>query len=188
MRKRISYYAELEADYSRPGPVSREVGDRLIKQAETILAKKERHLPAIDQDYTVSKIEQENRDWWPTRCEALRRGRGDILGGECHDDFVYLCQDGPFFGLQQKQARELHWWALIAQPGASLVWPIVMFSGEVVYFEWKCLDDATNESIAKGSVTLLRRGHRGGCHVKTEQLTFYRDVFASEELIRLVTT
>jgi hypothetical protein len=69
-----------------------------------------------------------------------------------------------------------------------LVWPIVMFSGEVVYFEWKCLDDATNESIAKGNVTLIRRGHRGGCSVKTEQLTFYRDVFAPEELIRLVTT
>ena len=51
-----------------------------------------------------------------------------------------------------------------------MAWPIVMFSGEVVYFEWKCVDDATNETIAKGNVTYLRRGHRGGCHLKTEQL------------------
>ncbi len=178
MRKRISYYAELEADYSLPGLVSQQAGDRLIKRAEEILASKERDLPAIDQGYPLSTIERENREWWPTRCEALRRGRGDILGGECHENFVYLCQDGPFFGLKRKQPRELHWWALIRQPGATMVWPIVMFSGEVIYFEWTCLDDATNEIIAKGNVTLLRRGHRGGCHVKTEQLTFFRDVCA----------
>jgi hypothetical protein len=188
MRKRTNYYAGLEADYSRPGLVSREVGDRLIKKAEAIIAAKERTLPAIDASYPASKIEQENREWWPTHCEALRRGRGDILTGEYRDDLVYLCQDGPYHGLKEQQQRELHWWALIAQPGVTMVWPIVMFSGEVVYFEWKCLDDATNESIAKGNVTWIRRGHRGGCYLKTEQLTFYRDVFAPEELTRLIKT
>jgi hypothetical protein len=188
MRKRTNYYANLEADYSRPGLVSRELGDRLIRKAEAIIAMKERALPAIDAGYPLSKIEQENREWWPTHCEALRRGRGDILTGEYRDDLVYLCQDGPFRGLKEQQQRELHWWALIAQPGVTMVWPIVMFSGEVVFFEWKCLDDATNESIAKGNVTWVRRGHRGGCYLKTEQLTFYRDVFAPEELTRLIKT
>lgn len=69
-----------------------------------------------------------------------------------------------------------------------MVWPIVMFQSEIVYFEWKCLDDETTETLAKGNVTYLRRGHRGGCYLKTEQLTFYRDVFASEELMKLITT
>jgi hypothetical protein len=51
-----------------------------------------------------------------------------------------------------------------------------------------CLDNETNEIIAKGSVAWLRRGHRGGCYLKGEQLTFYRDVFAPDELLKLITT
>ena len=50
------------------------------------------------------------------------------------------------------------------------------------------MDDATNETIAKGNVTWVRRGHRGACYLKTEQLTFYRDVFAAEDLLRLIKT
>jgi hypothetical protein len=69
-----------------------------------------------------------------------------------------------------------------------MTWPIVMFHGEFVWFEWACLDRTTFETIAKGSVAWVRRGHRGGCYFKGEQLTFYRDVFAPEELLRLVTT
>jgi hypothetical protein len=188
MKKRANYYANLEADYSRPGLVTKEVGDRLIKKAEAMIAQKEKKLPPVDAAYSLAKIEQENRDWWPTHCEALRRGRGDILTAEYVEDLVYLCQDGPYRGLKEQQERELHWWALIAQPGVTMVWPIVMFSGEVVFFEWKCQDDATNETTAKGNVTYLRRGHRGGCYRKTEQLTFYRDVFAPEELVKLIKT
>jgi hypothetical protein len=33
----------------------------------------------------------------------------------------------------------------------------------------------------------LRRGHRGGIFLKTEQLTFYRDVSASDMLLKLLT-
>ena len=53
-----------------------------------------------------------------------------------------------------------------------------MFSGEVVYFEWICTDKNTHEMTAKGNVTWIRRGHRGACYLKTEQLTFFRDVTA----------
>lgn len=188
MKKRVNYYKDLSADYSRPGLVSKEMQEKLIKQAEEMIAKKEKTLPAIGPDYTLATIEQENKDWWPTHCEALRRGRGDILTGEYRDDLVYLCQDGPYFGLEEQKARELHWWALIAQPGVTMCWPIVQISGEHVFFEWKCEDDATNETIAKGTVTFVRRGHRGACYLKTEQLTFVRDVFAPEELVKLIKT
>ena len=188
LNKRINYYKELSADYSRPGLVSSYVAKKLIEDAERFVAMKERTLPELGPYYTLQQIEQENKDWWPTHCEALRQGRGDILTGEYRDDLVYLCQDGPYFGLSQQKEREKHWWALIAQPGVTMCWPIVMFHGEVTYFEWKCVDDATNETLAKGNVTWVRRGHRGGCHLKTEQLTFYRDVFAPNELIRLITT
>ena len=45
----------------------------------------------------------------------------------------------------------------------------------------------TNETIAKGMVCWARRGHRGACHYKSEQLTFYRDVFAPADLVALIT-
>ena len=188
MKKRVNYYASLSADYSRPGLVSKDVGEKLIKLGEDINRRQEATLPTLGADYTLAQIEKENKEWWPSHCEALRRGRGDILTGEYRKDLVYLCQDGPYYGLEEQKARELHWWALIAQPGVTMVWPIVQFSGEVTFFEWKCLDDASNESIAKGNVTWMRRGHRGGCYMKTEQLTFYRDVFAPEELTKLIKT
>jgi hypothetical protein len=64
-----------------------------------------------------------------------------------------------------------------------MCWPIVMFWSEFVHFEWYCLDDGSGEVIAKGSVCWVRRGHRGGCYFKSEQLTFYRDVFAPARLL-----
>ncbi|ARV57824.1 ethyl tert-butyl ether degradation protein EthD [Nostocales cyanobacterium HT-58-2] len=186
--KRTNYYKDLAADYSRPGLVTPYVAKKLIEDAERFVAMKEKTLPEINSYYTLQQIEQENKEWWPTHCEALRQGRGDILTGEYRDDLVYLCQDGPYQGLEQQKEREQHWWALIAQPGVTMCWPIVMFHGEVTYFEWKCVDDETNETLAKGNVTWVRRGHRGGCYLKTEQLTFYRDVFAANELLKLITT
>lgn len=188
MKKRVNYYQNLSADYSRPGLIADDLKTKLIDLGEQLLTKKEAVLPKIDSNYTLEKIEQENQEWWPTHCEALRQGRGDILTGEYREDLVYLCQDGPYKGLQEQQNREQHWWALIAQPGVTMVWPIVMFSGEHTFFEWKCEDDATNETIAKGTVTWVRRGHRGGCYLKAEQLTFYRDVFAPSELLQLIKT
>ncbi len=188
MKKRTNYYQGLSADYSRPGLVSSYVAKKLIEDAEKIVALKEAKLPEIGPHYTLDQIERENKEWWPTHCEALRQGRGDILTGEYRDDLTYLCQDGPYSGLAEQKEREKHWWALIAQPGVTMCWPIVMFSGEHTYFEWKCVDDETNETLAKGNVTWVRRGHRGACYLKTEQLTFYRDVFAPDELIKLIKT
>ena len=188
IKQRTNYYKELAADYSRPGLVTAYVAKRLIEDAEKIVAMKEKTLPEIDSHYLLEQIEQENKEWWPTHCEALRQGRGDILTSEYRDELVYLCQDGPYYGLEQQKLREQHWWALIAQPGVTMCWPIVMFHGEITFFEWKCVDDETNETIAKGNVTWFRRGHRGACYLKTEQLTFYRDVFAPSELLQLITT
>jgi hypothetical protein len=188
MGQRVNYYAGLAADYSRPGLVPAETRRQLIRDAERFLALKEPTLPPVSDAYPAEQIARENREWWPTHCEALRQGRGDLLTGEYRDDLVYLCQDGPFHGLGQQTAREAHWWTLIARPGVTTVWPVVQLHGEVVFFEWKCLDDVTGETTAEGNATFLRRGHRGGCYLKTEHLTFYRDVFASDELLRHVRT
>nr|WP_072013786.1 ethyl tert-butyl ether degradation protein EthD [Myxosarcina sp. GI1] len=188
IKKRTNYYRDLAADYSRPGLVTSYVAKKLIEDGERYAAMKEATLPEINASYTLTQIERENKDWWVTHCEALRQGRGDILTAEYREDLVYFCQDGPYQGLDQQKEREKHWWALIAQPGVTMCWPIVMFHGEVTYFEWKCVDDETNETTAKGSVTWMRRGHRGGCYLKTEQLTFYRDVFASDNLLNLIKT
>ena len=188
MKKRHNYYQELAADYSKPQPVSAETAGKLIALAEQFAAKRENPLPAIDNNYTMEQIEKENKEWWPTHCESLRQGRGDILNKEYRDELVYFCQDGPYYGPDEKKLREIHWWALIAQPGVIMCWPIVMFYGEFVWFEWNCLDKTTFETIAKGSVAWVRRGHRGGCYFKGEQLTFYRDVFAPQELVDLIET
>lgn len=181
--KRKNYYQELAADYSRPGLVSKEMGDALIELGISFLALKEANNPSIGTTYPASVIELQNKEWWPTHCEALRRRRADILSQEYREDLVYFCQDGPFHGLNEQADRERHWWALIAQPGVTMCWPIVMFWGEFVHFEWHCLDDQTGETIAKGTVCWVRRGHRGACYFKSEQLTFYRDVFAPSYLL-----
>ncbi len=183
MRKRTNYYERLAADYSKPEPVPRETASKLIEDAGRFIALKEPTLPAIGPDYPAKQIEAENKEWWPTHCEALRQGRGDILTAEYREDLVYFCQDGPYYGLEEQKARETHWWALLAQPGAIMAWPIVMFHDEFVWFEWNCIDIETRETTAKGSVCWVRRGHRGGCHFKGEQLTYYRDVFASPDLL-----
>ncbi|MBV8312500.1 MAG: hypothetical protein JO344_19120 [Planctomycetaceae bacterium] len=188
MGKRVNFYKELAADYSRPESVEPQLASKLIRQAEEFIARKEKELPTIGADYPLEQIEKENKEWWPTHCEALRQRRGDLLTGEYRDELVYFCQDGPYYGLAEQKKREKHWWALIAQPGVTMSWPIVMFHGEFVWFEWACIDNETHETVAKGSVAWVRRGHRGGCYIKGEQLTFYRDVSAPEELLKLVTT
>lgn len=184
MTKRTNYYKDLSADYSKPRLISDELSAKLIKEAEKYIVLREDTLPKVTLEYSLAQIEKENKEWWPTHCEALRLGRGDLLAGEYADNLVYLCADGPFYGRTAGTQREVNWWAIIAQLGVTMVWPIVMFEGEVVYFEWKCLDDETNETIAKGNVTWLRRGHRGACYIKCEQLTFYRDVYAPDNWLR----
>lgn len=188
MRTRTNYYKDLTTDYSKPVAVPAELSKKLLEDAARFIAMKEPALPQIGSNYTLQTIEAENKAWWPTHCEALRKGRGDLLTGEYRNDLVYFCQDGPYHGLEQQKAREQHWWALIAQPGVIMTWPIVMFWGEFVHFEWACMDTGTNETIAKGTVCWVRRGHRGACYFKSEQLTFYRDVFAEKELLDLIVT
>jgi hypothetical protein len=183
MTKRTNYYSDLSADYSKPVLVANELAVKLLRDAETYISLREENLPETTPEYSLAQIEQENKDWWPTHCEALRQGRGDILAGEYANNLVYFCADGPFYDKTAAINREVHWWAILAQPDVTMAWPIVMFNGEVVYSEWNCIDDGTNEVIATGNETVLRRGHRGGCYLKSEQLNFYRDVYASDELL-----
>jgi hypothetical protein len=67
---RPNHYLDLAADYSRVGLVPDDTKIRLIKLAEDINRRKEPVLPAIGPDYTAEEIEAENKEWWPTRCEA----------------------------------------------------------------------------------------------------------------------
>lgn len=183
MVKRKNFYRELLVDYSKPKLVSAEMGRKLLRNAEKYIALHEDSLPQVSSAYSLAQIEKENKEWWPTHCEALRQGRSDLLAREYANELVYFCADGPFYGREAGTKREANWWAILAQPGVTMIWPIVMFHGEVVYFEWNCIDDETHETIAKGSVTWLRRGHRGACYHKCEQLTFYRDVYGPSELM-----
>jgi len=173
---RNNYYADLKADFSVPVKITPKLSDELLTEAVAYTRQVALDLPCIDADYTLDVIEQENRAWWPTHCEALRQGDVQILTDEYRDDVVYLTQQGPFYG--KGNGTEESWWKLLSQPDVIMVWPIVMFSGEVVYFEWMCIDTTTHEMTAKGNVTWLRRGHQGACYLKTEQLTFFRDVTA----------
>ena len=117
---RQNYYKDLIADYSRPGLISEELQAKLIQRSKEIGELQEAELPAIDADYTLEQIEAENREFWPTHCEALRQGRGDLLTKEYRPDLVYHCQDGPYFGIKEQAEREKHWWAIIAQPGVTM--------------------------------------------------------------------
>jgi hypothetical protein len=57
---------------------------KLLEDAVRFIALKEDSLPAIGDGYTMAEIEAENRVWWPTHCEALRQGRGDLLSALRH--------------------------------------------------------------------------------------------------------
>ena len=105
---RRNYYEGLSADYSLPGLVSEELKATLIKSSDEIGNLQEAELPAIGPDYTLEQIEAENREFWPTHCEALRQGRGDLLTKEYRPDLVYHCQDGPYHGIKEQQQREKH--------------------------------------------------------------------------------
>jgi hypothetical protein len=64
MGRRINYYQELIADYSKPGLVSEEMRQKLIADAERFVAMKQDVLPQIGIDYTAEQIERENKEWW----------------------------------------------------------------------------------------------------------------------------
>lgn len=185
LQKPVNYYKywDLAADFSKPGLISPEKQQELIEKAEYFGSLKEDEVPEVNANYTWALIEQENKDWWPTHCEALRQGRIDILTGEYNKNLVFFTQDGPIVGNTEQKEREQHWWALLGQPGVTISWPNVFFWREFVQFEWNCVDDQSNEIISKGFAAWTRRGHRGGCYFKSEQLTFYRDVYAPSELM-----
>jgi hypothetical protein len=178
-----SYYSQLIADYSTSERVANQLALNLLENAETYIFLREEILPEITAQYSLAQVEKENKDWWPTHCEALRQGRGDILSGEYADSLIYFCADGAFYDKTDAINREVNWWAILAQPDVTMVWPIVSFDNEVVYCEWDCIDDRTHGIIVKGNETWLRRGHRGACYLKCEQLHFYRDVYASANLL-----
>jgi hypothetical protein len=162
---------------------------RLTGDYERYMALRQEALPPITAEYGPERIEAENREWWTARCAVIRLGRFELMARENAAGFAYLCQDGPFIGSDPRGNRvAANWGAILCQKGCSLVWPVVMFHGEVVFFEWAALDDETGEITASGNVTFLRRGHSGGCYVKTEHLSFFRDVSASEELLPPVRT
>lgn len=183
MLNRTNYYTHFPADYSKPDRPDATIREKLVTELERITALRETPLPSITTDYSLEAIEQENKDWWCTRCEAIRSGRGDLLAAESAEEFVYLCQDGPFYGAMAADKVVAGWCEIFFQPGATMIWPVVMFHGETIFFEWLVLDDHTHETIASGNVTFLRRGHRGGCYVKTEHLNFYRNVAANFAVI-----
>ena len=78
------------------GLVSFELQKELIKKSQEIGCLQEEKLPEINNEYTLEMIEAENKEFWPTHCESLRQGRGDLLTKEYRPDLVYHCQDGPF--------------------------------------------------------------------------------------------
>ncbi|MGK7919133.1 MAG: hypothetical protein AB4080_03880, partial [Trichodesmium sp.] len=96
MRQRTNYYKDLAVDYSRAVPVAADVATEMITLAEKFISMKEETLPELGPDYTLEQIEKENKEWWPTHCEALRQSRGDLLTAEYYKDLVYLCQDGQY--------------------------------------------------------------------------------------------
>jgi hypothetical protein len=184
MSKRTNYYRGLAADFSRPAPLDPAMSQRLIQEYERYTGLRQEALPPITADYGIERIEAENREWWPARCAVIRLRRFELMAPENAADFAYLCQDGPFLGNDPRGQRvAANWGAILCQSACTLVWPVVMFHGEVVFFEWAALDDETSEITASGNVTFLRRGHAGGCYVKTEHLSFFRDVSAAAELL-----
>lgn len=184
MAKRTNYYRGQVADFSRTAPLDEAVARRLVGDYERHMVLRQDALPPITGDYGLDRIEAENREWWPARCAVIRLRRFDLMARENAAGFAYLCQDGPFLGNDSRGERvTANWGAILCQKGCTLIWPVVMFHGEVVFFEWAVLDDETGEITASGNVTFLRRGHAGGCYVKTEHLTFFRDVSAAAELL-----
>ena len=186
MTRRTNYYQELLADYSKAKLVSNELAIQLLNDAEKYISLREEILPEISSEFTLAQIEQENKDWWPTHCEALRQGRADILALEYANEFMCFCADGPFDNKTSAINREVNWWAILAQPGVTMAWPIIIFNGEAVYSEWNCTDDETNEVIAQGNETFFRRGHKGSCYSKRQKLYFCRNVYAPNELLNLL--
>jgi hypothetical protein len=71
---RTNHYLGFWADYSRVCHVPDDTKLEPMKLAETIALREEKALPAIGPDYRAEAIEVQNKEWWPTHCEALRPG------------------------------------------------------------------------------------------------------------------
>ena len=169
-------YYGLEADFSTVG-VPQETIDALVQKSIDYIALREETFPDISEEYTLEMIEQENKEWFPTHCGTYFAGRGDLNEQEYNTNVVYHMSDGIIVGAEASHAREAQW---PLGPPNNMLWPLVQFWGEMVYFEWIYLDQYTGEMLAKGSCTMARRGHRGGIYYKSEQLSFFRDVYRKE--------
>ena len=72
MNKRVNYYQNLSADYSKPRLVSEEKKKQLLELSRDLISLKEPFLPDMNAEYPPAQVEKENKEWWPTHCEALR--------------------------------------------------------------------------------------------------------------------
>ena len=146
----------------------------LVRLAEQFIALKQEDSSSVVIDDATA--EAQNKEWFPTHCALFRSSRGDLLNLEYSKDLFYACADGPFKGVEAALKAEARWARILTAPNVTMYWPIVNFSGPLVHIEWMALDSITGEIIAKGFITKARKGHAGGVHFKSEQLTFYRDV------------
>jgi len=61
MRKRINYYKELSADYSKPEPVAPALAKKLLDDAARFIEMKERTIPQVGASYTQQQIEKKTK-------------------------------------------------------------------------------------------------------------------------------
>src|SRR4051812_29319257 len=142
MARRTNHYRGMPADFSRPAALDEATARQLVGDYERYMGLRLDVLPAIGASYGLERIEAENREWWPARCAVIRLGRFDLMARENAAGFAYLCQDGPFLGDDPRGRRvTANWGAILCQKEATLVWPVVQFHGEVVFFEWAAVDD-----------------------------------------------
>jgi hypothetical protein len=59
MKKRMNYYNDLAADYSRPGLVAESLQSELIALSLKIDEMKKESPPVVGDDYPMSQVEQE---------------------------------------------------------------------------------------------------------------------------------
>lgn len=168
---KTDYYKGMTKGFTLPEAKDTK-SKKLIALAKKLIKMRSKELPRT---FDPKKIEKENQEWWPTHCEALRQGKGDILAQEYRDELVYLCADGPMYGREEGTKVEGYWWERLSKGGVQMYWPLVQFSGEVVYFEWMCIQP-NGETAAQGNVTFLRRGHAGGIYLKTEKFLWHKNV------------
>jgi hypothetical protein len=184
MAKRTNYYRGLAADFSRPAPLDEAVVRRLVGDYERHMALRQDTLPPITADHGPDRIEAANREWWPARCAMVRLRRFDLMARENAAGFAYLCQDGPFHGADPRGERVAANWGGDPLPEGvhpGLARRPVSRRGGVLRVGGPGRRHRRDHGL--GQCDLPPPRPRGGCYVKTEHLSFFRDVSAAEELL-----